>query len=102
MKKMHFDAVSAEKVEPDSAHLTSLKEFRSAGRGFWSHVPEKDWNDWKWQLKNRITTLEQLERLMPTLTPEERAGTILSNTKLAMAITPYFFNLIDAADEKCP
>jgi lysine 2,3-aminomutase len=39
---------------------------------------------------------------MPTLTPEEYAGTMLANTKLALAITPYFFNLIDPADENCP
>ena len=39
---------------------------------------------------------------MPTLTPEEYAGTQLANTKLALAITPYFFNLIDPADEHCP
>lgn len=99
---MHRDFLAGEDGEPDSAKLNSLKQFRSAGRGFWKHVSEKDWNDWRWQLKNRITTLEQLERLMPTLTPEERAGTVLSNTKLAMAITPYFFNLIDPADENCP
>lgn len=79
-----------------------LKEFRSPGRGFWAQVPEAQWNDWRWQLKNRITTLEQLEKFLPSLTPEERAGTILANTKLAMAITPYFFNLIDPADELCP
>lgn len=79
-----------------------LKEFRSPGRGFWARVPEAQWNDWRWQLKNRITTLEQLEKFLPSLTPEERAGTILANTKLAMAITPYFFNLIDPADELCP
>ncbi len=90
----------ADKDEPGS--LNSLKQFHSAGRGFWSHVPEADWNDWRWQLRNRITTLEQLERLMPTLTPEERAGTVLANSKLALAITPYFFNLIDPADENCP
>src|ERR1700761_5099666 len=83
------------------ATLEELKKFKSAGRGFWSHVPEADWNDWRWQLKNRITSLEQLERLMPTLSPEERAGTILGNTKLALAITPYFFNLIDPSDENC-
>ncbi len=82
--------------------VNQLKQFKSAGRGFWSHVPESDWNDWRWQLKNRITTLEQLERLMPTLTPEERAGTVLANSKLALAITPYFFNLIDPADENDP
>ena len=39
---------------------------------------------------------------MPTLTPEEYAGTALANQKLALAITPYFFNLIDPADELCP
>lgn len=81
----------------------SLKTFKSAGRGFWSDVSDRDWNDWKWQLKNRVTKLSQLERLMPTLTPEERAGALLAGeSKLAMAITPYFFNLIDPADENCP
>lgn len=79
-----------------------LKEFKSAGRGFWGDVSDADWNDAKWQLRNRITTLEQLQRLMPSLTPEEYAGTQLANTKLALAITPYFFNLIDPTDENCP
>src|SRR5258708_2158091 len=86
--------------EPPSLH--QLKEFRSAGRGFWSNIADADWNDWHWQLKNRITNLQQLQRLLPTLTPEEHAGTLLANSKLAMAITPYFFNLIDPTDEVCP
>ena len=87
---------------PESSKLRSLKQFRSAGRGFWSDVPDAQWNDWHWQLKNRITSLAQLQKFMPTLTPEEHAGTVLSDTKLAMAITPYFFNLIDPTDENCP
>lgn len=87
---------------PETRKLQLLKQFRSAGRGFWSAVPDEQWNDWHWQLKNRITSLAQLQKFMPTLTPEEHAGTVLSDTKLAMAITPYFFNLIDPADENCP
>ena len=87
---------------PSSATLIALKQFHSAGRGFWADAPANAWSDWRWQLKNRITTLAQLQRLMPTLTPEEYAGTLLANTKLALAITPYFFNLIDPADENCP
>jgi lysine 2,3-aminomutase len=79
-----------------------LKEFRPAGRRFWRDVPDADWNDWRWQLQHRVTTLEQLQGLLPTLTPEEYAGTRLANHKLALAITPYFFNLIDPADELCP
>jgi hypothetical protein len=88
--------------EPDSTRFQALKEFHSAGRGFWADVSEADWTDWRWQLKNRITSLEQLQRLLPTLTPEEYAGTLLANKKLALAIPPYFFNLIDPADENCP
>ena len=80
----------------------ALKKFHSAGRGFWRDVSAADWNDWKWQLKHRITTAEQLQKFLPTLTPEEFAGAKLANTKLALAITPYFFNLIDPADENCP
>lgn len=79
-----------------------LKTFQSAGRGHWSHIPETDWNDWKWQLKNRITTVEQLQALLPGLAPEELAGARLANHKLALGITPYFFNLIDPADAHCP
>jgi len=87
---------------PASAAPQSLKQFRSAGRGFWADVPDAEWNDWRWQLKRRITALDRLQRLLPMLTPEEYAGTMLASTKLALAITPYFFNLIDPADPDCP
>ena len=100
---MQADHSSTGADEPPAAQpLQSLKQFRSAGRGFWHDVADADWNDWRWQLKHRITNAEQLQRLMPTLTPEEFAGAKLANTKLALAITPYFFNLIDPADENCP
>ena len=100
--RSHLLDGQTEKEEPDSALCHSLKQFQAAGRGFWSDVSDADWNDWRWQLKNRITTLEKLQRFLPTLTPEEFEGTILANHKLALAITPYFFNLIDGADENCP
>ena len=102
---MSNDNVAGDLGDPDGSPLpqsAGLKEFRSAGRGFWSHIPDAQWQDWRWQLQHRITSLAQLQRLLPTLTPEEHAGTMLANTKLAMAITPYFFNLIDPADENCP
>src|ERR1700678_1490251 len=100
---MQAENSSANSDEPPSrSPFESLKEFKSAGRGFWHDVSEADWNDWRWQLKHRITTAEQLQKFLPTLTPEEFAGAKLANHKLALAITPYFFNLIDAADENCP
>jgi lysine 2,3-aminomutase len=72
-----------------------------AGQGLWQHLPESDWRDWNWQLKNRITSAAQLEQFM-TLTPEEKAGCMFASHKLALAITPYFFNLVDRSDPDCP
>ena len=46
---------------------------------------------------NCITQLEQLEQYLE-LTPDERAGCLFASNKLALAITPYFFNLIDPSD----
>ena len=86
---MQFDSSTSESL---AASFISMKAFSTAGRGSWHAVSDKDWNDWRWQLKNRITTVAQLERLMPKLAPEEREGAILAGeSKLAMAITPYFF-----------
>ena len=80
----------------------ALKKFSSAGRGRWEDLAEADWNDWRWQMKNRITTVDQLQKMLPTITAEELAGAQLANSKLALGITPYFFNLIDQTDENCP
>ncbi|HYP18033.1 MAG TPA: KamA family radical SAM protein [Opitutus sp.] len=71
------------------------------GQGLWQHIPESDWRDWTWQLKNRITSVAQLEQFM-TLTPDEKAGCYFASQKLSLAITPYFFNLIDRNDPDCP
>lgn len=103
---MSLDSLRERAEEPPSSATqppaVPLKAFRSAGRGPWSGVPEADWNDWRWQLKHRVTTLEHLEGLLPRLTQSERAGAILARSKLAMAITPYFFNLMDPDDPDCP
>ncbi len=73
--------------------------FRSHAPGHWES--EENWADQKWQLRNRINSLEELEARM-TLTEAERTGIILSGTRLAMSITPHFFNLIDTQDPECP
>lgn len=93
--------LAVETSAPPSAEM-SLKAFRPAPRGVWTNVADSDWNDWRWQLKHRVTSLEQLESLLPSLTREERAGALLARSKLAVAITPHFFSLINPADPLCP
>ena len=82
--------------------VASLKEFQPSGRGAWKNIADTDWNDWHWQLKNRVSSLDGLQERIPELTSSEIEGARLADTKLAMAITPHFFNLIDADDPDCP
>src|SRR4051794_38440300 len=87
-------------VQPSTDNLSH--HFPSAGRGPWTDISEKDWNDWRWQLRNRITTRAIFKQSLPQMTKEERLGVQLAGHHLAMAITPYFFNLIDVNDPNCP
>ena len=65
------------------------------------NVTDEQWNDWKWQVKNRIETLEDLKKYV-TLTPEEEEGVKKTLQTLRMAITPYYISLIDPNNPDCP
>ena len=65
------------------------------------NVTDEQWNDWKWQVKHRIETLEELKRYI-NLTKEEEEGVAKSLQTLRMAITPYYMTLIDPEDRNCP
>jgi lysine 2,3-aminomutase len=75
--------------------------FISHAPGYWNTDAMENWADAKWQLRNRIDSLAELEAHL-NLTDEERAGVLLAGTKLAMSITPHFFNLVDRDDPNCP
>lgn len=77
------------------------KKFLSHAPGYWPEATPEQWNDWKWQMKNRVTTLAQLEKHL-VLSQEERAGVLLSGNKLALAVTPHYFNLIERENPGCP
>ena len=51
-------------------------------------VTDEQWNDWKWQVRNRIETLDELKKYV-TLTAEEEEGIKKALEKFRMAITPY-------------
>jgi lysine 2,3-aminomutase len=67
----------------------------------WKDVTEEQWNDWKWQVRNRITTLEELKQVI-NLTQEEEEGVKKSLEILRMGITPYYALLMDENDPSCP
>ena len=67
----------------------------------WPDVTEDLWEDWHWQVENRITKLEQLKEILQ-LTDEEEKGIRGSRGRLSMAITPYFASLLDPQRPNCP
>lgn len=67
----------------------------------WRNVSKKNWLDWHWQVANRITSLEQLRKVI-SLTPEEEDGIKQCLNGLRMAITPYYASLMDPDDSACP
>ena len=64
-------------------------------------VTDEQWNNWHWQVQNRIETLEQLKKYIK-LTTEEENGVKESLKTLRMAITPYYLSLIDQSNPNCP
>ena len=64
-------------------------------------VAEADWGDWRWQQRNRLRRLEELEALV-RLTPGERAAIIEGAAQFRVALTPYYASLIDPDDAGCP
>lgn len=64
-------------------------------------VTDAQWNDWTWQVKNRIETYEQLSKYF-TFSAEEAEGIKKALAKFRMAITPYYLSLIDPNDPYDP
>ncbi len=67
----------------------------------WKDATEEEWDDWRWQLKNRVTRAEQL-KLLINLNEEEIAAIEASKGRMATAITPYFAKLMSRTDSNCP
>jgi len=66
-----------------------------------SDATDEQWNSWKWQVKNRIETVEELKKYIP-LTKQEEEGIRQCLQTLRMAITPYYLSLIDINDPHDP
>ena len=75
--------------------------FSPADRSGWPGVSDAEWADWRWQLRHRLSGLEEIAARIE-LTAPERAGILLARRRLALAVTPHFFSLIDPVDPDCP
>ena len=82
-----------DKRQPSAVHSES-EEPPSTRRLFFPHVSDSEWCDWRWQFRNRITSVKQLRTFLP-LTDKECSRLELVTNRYPLAITPYYLSLID-------
>ena len=93
------EAVLVEAMSVSSDVVLSVSEERVL-RAFQCATP-LDWENYQWQLKNRINSKEVLEKVV-ALSPEEKKGIDKIGNKLMMSITPYFASRMLEDNPSCP
>jgi lysine 2,3-aminomutase len=81
-------------------NIMANTSFPSKRAAIYADIPDEKWNNWRWQLSNRINTPEEFEKVI-TLTESERKALSAPNL-FRVDITPYFISLIDPNDPDDP
>ncbi len=102
------EALKLEEEEPPGTKHAKSEEEEPPGsivaankNRFFGHVPEESWKDWRWQFRNRITSIEELARYLP-LSPKEQAQLRLVTANYPLSVTPYYLSLINIDDPNDP
>ena len=74
--------------------------FPSKRADIYKEIPAEQWNDWRWQMKNRLNSLDEFERVLK-LTDSERQA-LSSPGLFRVDVTPYYVSLIDPEDPNDP
>jgi lysine 2,3-aminomutase len=74
--------------------------FVSKRAAIYKDVPDEKWNDWRWQLSNRLNSVEDIEKVLPLSDSERRA--LQTQGIFRVDVTPYFISLIDPDDPEDP
>ena len=85
--------VSVSRHLPENPRTREFREF------FYPDVTTSQWNNWRWQLRNRITTIGGLERII-RLSNDERRALMHEENSLPLAITPYYASLLERNDPR--
>ena len=64
-------------------------------------VSDQEWNDWRWQLRNRLTTEADLARFVE-LSDDEKRGIAVAPGLFRIGVAPYYAQLMDPVHDSCP
>jgi lysine 2,3-aminomutase len=78
---------------PRARAMRTRPETRAFRRRFYGQVTDREWNDWRWQVRNRIRSAQQLAAMLQLSLPEIAAAE-QSTIRLPLAVTPYYMSLL--------
>ena len=88
-------------TEPDKMSLPISSKSRQYISRYHPELSDEDWNHWRWQMQNRLGTLEQIEKIIQ-LTDSERSALTDPKRNFPVSITPYMMALIDPVNHLDP
>jgi lysine 2,3-aminomutase len=74
---------------------------RAFYKTFWPGTSAVEWNDWRWQMRARIRTRDELARIF-SLSADEFDAVTRHQGSLPVGITPYYASLMDLKDAREP
>jgi lysine 2,3-aminomutase len=74
--------------------------FSSKRAPIYANVPDNQWDDWRWQLSNRLNSVQDFEKVF-SLTDSEREA-LSAPDVFRVDVTPYFVSLINPEDLNDP
>jgi lysine 2,3-aminomutase len=77
-----------------------VQPFPSKRSLFYQNVPDEQWGDWRWQMKNRLNTVEEFEHVLKLTESEKKA--LSSPGLFRVDVTPYYVSLINPDDPNDP
>ncbi|MGB7304712.1 MAG: KamA family radical SAM protein [Burkholderiaceae bacterium] len=80
-----------------SERFASSPASRAFRKQFFAEATTSQWNDWRWQLRSRIKSLDQLESVFK-LSDDERSAVSRHSGSLPVGITPYYASIMDRND----
>jgi lysine 2,3-aminomutase len=87
--------------KPDRTFLKIGSRSLQFQRKFFPLATTADWNSWEWQLRNSITSLQALQKVL-RLSDEEARAMAVESGNLPLRITPYYASLLDPDDPGQP
>jgi lysine 2,3-aminomutase len=80
-------------IRTGNERITPSARSKKFHEKYFPHASDKDWNSWQWQVRNSVTSHEQLSKYVD-LTDEERSAIANPHEALPLRITPYYLSLI--------